>query len=78
MSSKSKGKMTCPNCRTEFEFDKWDSINTRLNPEMKAKVRNEEAFKVVCPNCNQHMVVGYTCLYNQEEDNQYDLYCTRW
>ena len=48
MSKHHVEKITCPHCHKESDFILWDSINTSLDPEMKAKVRSGEAFKWVC------------------------------
>ena len=61
-------KIICPNCKTESDFLLWDSINTCLDPEMKEKVRNGEAFKWKCPTCGNEAMVEYTTLYHQMED----------
>lgn len=64
MSSHHIKKIICPNCKTESDFLLWDSINTSLDPEMKEKVRNGEAFKWKCPFCGNEAMVEYTTLYH--------------
>lgn len=38
MSKNHIEKIVCPKCNTESDFVLWDSINTMLDPEMKAIV----------------------------------------
>ncbi len=75
MSSFTKIDITCPDCKKSSPFIKWNSINTMLNPEMKAKVRSLEAFTFTCPHCQTPSYVEHDCLYHQMEDN-YMLYYT--
>lgn len=76
MSKWSVEKITCPNCQKESDFRMWSSINTMLDPEMKEKVRTNEAFKFICPFCNEETNVEYTCLYHQMEDHVMIYYVT--
>ena len=62
-------KITCPKCEAESDFVIWDSINTMLNPEMKDKILNGEAFKWECPHCGHKMKVLHHILYHQMEDD---------
>ena len=62
-------KVTCPSCNAEGEFLLWESINTTLDPEMKIKVRNGEAFKYKCEKCGNIAAVNYSTLYHQMEDH---------
>lgn len=68
MSKHHVEKITCPHCHKESDFILWDSINTSLDPEMKAKVRSGEAFKWVCTSCGYEANVEYATLYHQMED----------
>lgn len=68
MSKHHVEKIICPHCHTESDFILWDSINTSLDPEMKAKVRSGEAFKWVCISCGYEANVEYATLYHQMED----------
>ncbi len=62
-------KITCPNCKAESDVVLWDSINTKLDPDMKEKVLTGEIFAWECPNCKQQLNVDYATLYHQMEDN---------
>ena len=62
-------EITCPVCGQKSEFMIWSSINTSLDPDMKEKVLNGEAFTFTCPNCNGKTGVDYGTLYHQMEDH---------
>lgn len=62
-------KIVYPKCNTESDFVLWDSINTMLDPEMKAKVRTGEAFRWECPKCGYRSNADYATLYHQMEDH---------
>ncbi len=68
MSSREKITVTCPKCKKESPFMIWRSINTTLNPDMKAAVKNRSAFQFVCPSCGEKAYVDYGFLYHQMED----------
>ena len=68
MSDCRKEKINCPECGKEFEFTLWNSVNTVINPEMKAKVRSGEIFRYVCPHCGSKVTLSYPMLYHQMED----------
>ena len=68
MSKHNWVEVTCPVCGQKSEYMIWDSINTTLDPDMKEKVLNGEAFKFTCPNCNSETNVDYGTLYHQMED----------
>ena len=51
MSQSAMQEITCPKCGKKTSFLVWDSINTMKDPEMKEKVRNDEAFRFHCPEC---------------------------
>lgn len=69
MSKHYTEQIKCPKCGNEAEFMVWQSINTTLDPEMKIKVRNGEAFKHKCQCCGNETMVYYTTLYHQMEDH---------
>ena len=68
MSSNKQQQITCPECGTIGKFTMWRSINTVLDPEMKAKVRDKSAFAYKCPKCGKTVNVDYGFLYHQMED----------
>lgn len=69
-------KITCPKCGRESDFKVWSSINTVIDPDMKEKVRNLEAFRFVCPHCGADANVNYGFLYHQMEDHIMIYYVT--
>lgn len=68
MSQSAMQEITCPKCGKKTSFLVWDSINTMENPEMKEKVRNDEAFRFHCPACGASALLNYNFLYHQQED----------
>ena len=69
MSLEHLEKIKCPECGTETDFPIWASINTKLNPEMEAAVRDMSIFRFVCPHCGAETKVNYPVLYHQMEDS---------
>ena len=68
MSQSAMQEITCPKCGKKTSFLVWDSINTMENPEMKEKVRNDEAFRFHCPECGASALLNYNFIYHQQED----------
>lgn len=68
MSQSAMQEITCPKCGKKTSFLVWDSINTMENPEMKEKVRNDEAFRFHCSECGASALLNYNFLYHQQED----------
>jgi len=68
MSSHREIIITCPKCKRYHPFVIWDSINTTLDPEMKAAVKDRSAFLFECPTCGEKTFVDYGFLYHQMED----------
>ncbi len=68
MSSHTKVIVTCPKCNKEHSIRIWRSINTTLDPEMKAAVRDRSAFLFECPSCGEKTYMDYGFLYHQMED----------
>ena len=68
MSQSAMQEITCPKCGKKHSFQVWDSINTLEFPEMKEKVRNDEAFRYRCPDCGATALLNYNFLYHQQED----------
>lgn len=68
MSSSKQENITCPKCGNNSRFTIWRSINTTLDPEMKAAVRDRSAFLFTCPHCGHKAHVDYGFLYHQMED----------
>ena len=68
MSQSTMQEIACPQCGEKQPFLVWDSINTVENPEMKEKVRNDEAFRFHCPHCGAWAMLNYNFLYHQPEE----------
>lgn len=74
MSLSSQEMITCPKCGHTSPFTVWQSINTMLDPEMKAAVRDFSAFTFVCPECGKRTLINYGFLYHQMEDRMMIYY----
>ena len=56
--------ITCPKCQKAGVFTVWDSINTKLDPDMKDRVKSLEAFRYHCGHCGTDVQVDYGFLYH--------------
>ena len=70
MSRFEKVNITCPSCKKKYQFTKWDSINTKLNPELKDKVKSDQLFRAKCPFCDLNTTIDYGFLYHQMENQR--------
>lgn len=68
MSKMYSTEITCPECQGKSEFTIWNSVNTILNPEMKAAVMDGSAFVFKCPHCGHTATIDYSILYHQMDD----------
>lgn len=68
MSTKNTQDITCPQCGKASPFTVWDGINTKENPEMRQAVRDNSAFRFICPHCGAKTLLNYNFLYHQQED----------
>lgn len=64
MSKNRTVTVCCPECKKESEFTVWDSINTSIDPDMEAKVRDRSAFLFHCPDCGGETYLDYSFLYH--------------
>lgn len=67
---------TCPSCGKESDMTIWESINTVMDPEMKAAVRDGSAFTFTCPHCGVKTHLEYGFLYHQMEDRMMIQYAS--
>ena len=66
--------ITCPKCGKHHTFQVWDSINLMEHPDMREKVRNDEAFRVQCPDCGASALLNYNFLYHDPEEKIF-IFC---
>ena len=64
MSKVNKMILKCPRCGKSFETIRYDSINTKLNPELIEIVHNGSLFNIECPHCKVDITLNYPCLYH--------------
>lgn len=75
MSLKNIITATCPNCKKEFPFEVWNSVNVQLNPEMREKILNGSIFKFTCPHCKFSAQAEYPILYDDMENHFMIYFC---
>ena len=51
--------LNCPKCGKEHPFNMWKTLNTGINPEMRAAVKDKSAFLFECPDCGNKSYVDY-------------------
>ena len=67
-------EITCPKCGKKHSFSVWDSINVMEHPDMREKVRNDEAFRFQCPDCGASALLNYNFLYHDPEEKIF-IFC---
>ena len=68
MSKRTTVSVDCPRCGKAHPYEVWRSVNTVLDPKMRAAVRDLSAFLFTCPSCGERTYVDYGFLYHQMED----------
>ena len=68
-------KATCPDCKKEFPFEMWQSINVQLNPELREKVFDHSIFNFECPHCVMKAHTAYPFLYNDMKNGFMIQFC---
>lgn len=63
----SQKTLKCPKCGKDFTVTIYDSVNTKLNPELIKKVHNGSLFNVECPHCKTGITLNYPCQYHDME-----------
>lgn len=67
MSLISKASVICCECGSRQEIDVYKSINTSLDPELKAKVKDGSLFVWECPGCGKMNLAKYETLYHDPD-----------
>ena len=57
----------CSHCGSSFEAQVYQSINTALDPSLKARVRDGSLFVAECPYCGTRNLLKYQTLYHDPE-----------
>lgn len=65
MSKSHIEKIKCSDCDTVSDMLVWDTIDTAKDPQMKAQIRNGDAFGWRCPKCGNSSLIFYPTLYHQ-------------
>ena len=59
MAATSLHSFRCPTCGTAFDVQRYDLVNVKENPELKASVLGGDIFLQECPRCGRrHLVSG--------------------
>ena len=74
MSEVQMQEITCPKCGKKHSFSVWDSINVMEHPDMREKVRNDEASRFQCPDCGASALLNYNFLYHDPEEKIF-IFC---
>jgi len=67
MSKSAKTQIECTNCHNPFEVIYWKSLNTQLNPALKANLLDESIFNFKCPKCDSVSKIEYDILYHDPD-----------
>ena len=63
MSTTSLHSFRCPTCGTAFDVQRYDMVNVKENPELKASVINGDILLQECPRCGRRHLVGGPLVY---------------
>ena len=63
MAATSLHSFRCPTCGTAFDVQRYDLVNVKENPELKASVLGGDIFLQECPRCGRRHLVGGPLVY---------------
>ncbi len=66
-------KLTCPKCKEEFDFPKYDIVESSKEEKLGMDLRSNELFHATCPHCGFETYYDYSFLYKDKSKN-YLLY----
>lgn len=64
----------CEKCGKEFEITIWDSVNSKINPELRKKIIKRDFYEHTCPYCGEHNYMAYPTLYH-DMDKKFMISC---
>jgi len=67
MSLKTQAVATCQKCGGKHNVAIFKSINTSVDPDLKASVLDGSLFLWECPACGAQNLMSYECLYHDPE-----------
>lgn len=73
MTSFRAHNVCCPNCGTEKGYQRFDSVNVTLHPELQEKMDTLELFTWSCPKCGNKYILKYPFLYHDMEQGIMEL-----
>ena len=69
MTETSVVNICCPGCVETGQFTKYKKIDINQNPELREKIFSREIFKFKCPECSEEILVAYSTIYFDNENN---------
>lgn len=68
MSLRTQATAVCSKCGQRHAIDIYKSINTAMDPDLKARLLSGELFLWECPDCGAANLVAYECLYHDPDE----------
>ena len=67
MSKVHKEQIECPHCHSIGTMEMIDEVDADINPELRKRVLNAQAFIYTCPECGSRILVGNSLLYHDAQ-----------
>lgn len=67
MSKLHKEQIECPHCHSIGTMEMIDEVDAEINPELRERVLNAQAFIYTCPECGSRILVGNSLLYHDAQ-----------
>jgi len=67
MSKVHKEQIECPHCHSIGTMEMIDEVDADINPELRERVLNAQAFIYTCPECGSRILVGNSLLYHDAQ-----------
>lgn len=67
MSKVHKEQIECPHCHSIGTMEMIDEVDAEINPELRERVLNAQAFIYTCPECDSRILVGNSLLYHDAQ-----------
>jgi hypothetical protein len=67
MSKVHKEQVECPHCHSIGTMEMIDEVDADINPELRERVLNAQAFIYTCPECGSRILVGNSLFYHDAQ-----------
>lgn len=67
MSKVHKEQIECPHCHSIGTMEMIDEVDAEINPELRERVLNAQAFIYTCSQCGSRILVGNSLLYHDAQ-----------